>query len=157
MKLFSLALAAVAMLATPAMAQDFSGPRVGVNVGIAGQDVASTDSKTYGANVGYDFHLTPGIVIGATAEYQRDFDVKGRDISATARIGTPVTKHVLVYVGGGYANIGSSGVNLDCYRLDGGLEVALGKNAYVTVEQRYSEYEFGLHANQTVAGVGLRF
>lgn len=150
--------AVAALIATPTLAADFTGPRVGATVGVVGNDVGSTDTASVGVNAGYDFKLVPGVVAGMTVEYQRTTKSTDlRDVSVTARLGAPLTNNVMVYALGGYTNLGVEGVGIDGFRVGGGLELALTDKVSATVEQRYSEYEFGLKAYQTVAGVSFRF
>ena len=71
-KIISLALAATAFVAAPAMAQDtatFTGPRIGANVGFADDNIFGTEAFTYGVELGYDFDAG-GAVVGVTAEVQ---------------------------------------------------------------------------------------
>ena len=158
--ILSLALAATAFVAAPAMAQDaaaptFTGPRVGVNVGFADDHIFGTDSFTYGADVGYDFAVG-GAVLGITGEIEDSKDIK-RELALTARAGARVGSNGLLYVAGGYSNIRVYGVNVDGFRLAAGGELALGKNAYVKLEQRYGNYQYGLDLYQSVIGAGFRF
>jgi outer membrane immunogenic protein len=153
----AMALVAAAAVATPAAAADFTGPRVGVNVGIAGDDALSTDVKTYGVNVGYDLKVGDAIV-GATAEYQDGFENNvPRDLSATARLGTKVADNALIYATGGYTALALDGQHENGYRFGAGAELAVTKNVSLGVEQRYSNYGHGLDVFQTVAGLTVRF
>jgi outer membrane immunogenic protein len=100
----------------------------------------------------------------------------GRDIYVGARIGYRCgsERQHLAYIGGGYTNAafnfgydanlaGSTGdFNItdeeDGYRLKAGVEVGLGRNAFVRGEYRYSRYDDAdLDRHQVVAAVGLRF
>ena len=159
-RILTVALAATAFVATPAMAQDaaetsFTGPRVGVNIGVADDNIFGTDAFTYGADVGYDF-AAGGAILGITAEIE---DSKGisRELALTARAGGRVGSNGLLYVAGGYSNIRAYGVNIDGFRLAAGGELALGRNAYVKLEQRYGNYQYGLDLWQTMVGAGFRF
>lgn len=160
-KYLSIALAATAFLASPALAQDgaadptFTGPRIGANVGFAGDNIFKTDAFTYGAEVGYDF-AAGGAVVGITGEIQDNEDIT-RELALTARAGARVGSNGLLYVTGGYSNIRAFGINLDGYRLGVGGELALGRNVFAKVEQRYGNYEFGLDLWQTAVGAGIRF
>ena len=157
--MLSLALAATVFVAAPAMAQDaaptFTGPRVGVNVGFADDNIFGTESFTYGADVGYDL-AAGGAVFGITAEIEDSKDIS-RELALTARAGGRVGSNGLLYVAAGYSNIRVYGVNVDGFRLAAGGELALGKNAYVKLEQRYGNYQYGLDLYQTVIGAGFRF
>lgn len=158
--MLSIALAATAFVATPAMAQgaaspSFTGPRVGVNVGFADDKIFGTESFTYGADAGYDF-AAGGAVLGVTAEIEDSKDIK-RELAVTGRAGARVGSNGLLYVAGGYSNIRVYGVNVDGFRLAAGGELGLGSKAYVKLEQRYGNYQYGLDLWQTVIGAGVRF
>ena len=148
-------------IATPAFAAGFTGPRVGATVGIAGDDIFSSSATTFGIEAGYDmeFGAEGRGVIGGQVEYQNDFDNDfGHELAATARVGGKVGQNALVYVTGGYSRIEVLDINLDGYRLGGGVEFALGTSgANLKIEQRYANYELGGELHQTVVGVGFRF
>jgi outer membrane immunogenic protein len=159
-------LAAVAAFAAaaPAAAQDtavaeaatFTGPRIGLNIGFADEDIFGTEAFTYGAEVGYDADLG-GAVLGASVELQDSNDT-GRDLGVSARLGAKVGSSGLIYATGGYTNLKVfDGLKLDGYRVGVGGELALGGTAFVKLEQRYSNYELGAEIYQTVLGVGVRF
>lgn len=162
-RFLTVALAATAFVVTsPALAQDaaatghdFSGPRVGVNVGFADDDIFGTEAFTYGADIGYDF-AAGGAVLGITAEIEDSKDIK-RELALTGRAGARVGSNGLVYATGGYSNIRALGLNIDGFRLGVGGELGLGQNAYVKLEQRYGNYEYGLELYQTMIGAGFRF
>ena len=160
-RILSIALAATAFVATPAMAQDaapgstFTGPRVGVNVGFADDNIFGTEAFTYGADVGYDF-AAGGAILGVTAEIEDSKDLT-RALALTARAGARVGSNGLLYVAGGYSNLRAYGVSVDGFRLAAGGELAVGSKAYVKLEQRYGNYEYGIDLHQTVIGAGIRF
>ena len=158
-RILTLALAATAFVATPAMAQDaaqtFTGPRVGVNIGFADDNIFGTEAFTYGADVGYDF-AAGGAILGVTAEIEDSKDIK-RELALTARAGARVGSNGLLYVAGGYSNIRVFGVNVDGFRLAAGGELGIGSKAYVKLEQRYGNYQYGLDLWQTMIGAGIRF
>ena len=100
----------------------------------------------------------------------------GRDIYVGARVGYRFgsERQHMAYVGGGYTNAnfhvtydanlaGTTGDfniddDTDGYRLKGGLEFGLGRNAFVRAEYRYSRYDDAdLDRHQVVGGIGLRF
>ena len=159
--MLTVALAATAFVATPALAQDapasssFIGPRIGVNIGMADDDIFGTESFTYGAEVGYDF-AAGGAVVGITGEIQDSEDIT-RELALTARVGARVGSNGLVYATGGYSNIRAYGVNLDGFRLGAGGELGIGEHGFVKVEQRYGNYEYGAELYQTLIGGGFRF
>ncbi len=159
-RLFSTIVAALglALVATPALAQDFSGPRVGVELGVVGDDFASTDETTYGANAGYDFDLG-NTVVGGTVAYNRQFNDNGanvREIAVSARAGIKASPATLVYATGGYSNIDTDFGDVDGYKVGLGLEHSFGRS-YVSLETRYGNYQHGGELYQTSVGVGFRF
>ena len=158
--------AAVASLAfaTPALAQDgaagtFTGFRLGVTGSVGGDDFMDFDGTTVGVEAGYDIE-TGGAVVGIGAEYQTDtddlFDV--RELGLVARAGGKVGQNALVYVSGGYSNLGGYGIHLDGVRVGVGAEFNIGTSGLnLKVEQRYANYEAGGELHQTVLGLGYRF
>ena len=158
MKKIILASVAALAFATPAFAAetaDFSGPRVSLNAGFADNDVVGTESFAYGAEAGYDWNMN-GVVLGLSAEIG-DTDDTGRELGATARIGGVVGKKVLVYGLGGYTNLNAAGFNFEGFQVGAGAELALGKQAFVKYEHRYSNLDAGLEYHQNLLGVGMRF
>lgn len=158
-KIISLALAATAFVAAPAMAQDaaatFTGPRIGANVGFYNDDVLGFDEFSYGAEVGYDF-AAGGAVLGVTAEIQDSKEIT-RELALTGRAGARVGSNGLVYATGGYSNLRASGINLDGFKVGVGGELAIGGQGYAKLEQLYSNYEYGIDGWQTRLGFGIRF
>lgn len=146
-------------VASPAFAADFSGPRIGANIGFADEDFGGTDIFTYGVNAGYDFDLG-GAVAGATVEYQDSSeDPYGRDLSIVGRVGGKVGEDVLVYALAGYTNLGveGTGVELDGARVGAGIEAGFASRFYGNVEYRYSNYELDAEGHQVLFGLGVRF
>ena len=78
---------------------------------------------------------------------------RDRSTLAGARVGS----NGLLYVAGGYSNIRVFGVNVDGFRLAAGGELGIGSKAYVKLEQRYGNYQYGLDLWQTMIGAGIRF
>ncbi len=156
MKKLTLALIALTA-AVPAAAQDFAGPRVGVNLGVADDDFLGTETVTWGVEAGYDWNLN-GTIVGAQIEYQDDFDDEmGRELAATARVGMPVGQRSLVYVSAGYSNLDFGPQDIDGVRIGGGLEISTTSGALFKLEQRYGNYSYGVEMWQTLVGVGYRF
>lgn len=157
----TVALAATALFAAPAAAQDtttsasFTGPRIGVNVGFADDDLFGTEAFTYGAEVGYDFDAG-GAVFGLTGEIQDNDDIT-RELALTGRVGARVGANGLIYAAGGYSNIRAFGVNVDGFRIGAGAEVGIGQMGFVKFEQRYGNYEYGIDLYQSLIGAGIRF
>jgi outer membrane immunogenic protein len=140
----------------------------------------------YGAGVGYDFRAGRA-VLGIEGEASDSSAKKcvsgivsvgdslcasaGRDFYAGGRLGFLVAPTTLLYAKAGYTNVrvnttytSVSGVgnfqtrsNFDGVRVGGGIEQAVGRNAYVKAEYRYSNYEQNVSRHQVVAGFGFRF
>ena len=169
--------AAVALVAVPAVAQgtpeNFNGPFVGVQAGWQQDrqtlDVSnggslgsnSNDGFAYGGQVGYDFRLSPTVVLGAevalTGRTGRgtldvggfSYDLsQGRTVSATARLGYVVDPGALVYVRGGYANaqyklddgFTSFSADRDGFTVGAGYERMMAKNVSARLEYGYSDF-----------------
>lgn len=153
--------AAVALIAAPAFAQDFSGPRVGVEVGVVGDDFASTDKGTYGAELGYDFDLG-NVVVGPQVAATSLFSPEGtgyRELSVGARVGVKVTSSTLAYVAGSYSNIDAKGLpgELDGAKVGVGIEQNLTDHLYAGIETRYGNYQSGVELYSTAIRLGYRF
>jgi len=159
----------------------------------------SIDGVEYGAVVGYDFAAGDKLRVGAEASTaERDFNNDNptvfnlgsvqadRDIYVGGRVGYVMSPSTMVYVKGGYTNaryatVGSNGtvdlnqrLDTDGWRAGAGAELAVGRNAYIGAEYRYSKYSeaevdfdgntpdssrFNLDTDrhQVVATAGLRF
>lgn len=173
-----------------------------VNVDPAASNHKSMDGLMYGAGVGYDVDMG-GLVVGAEAEYTQSEaktklganDLEGfglghvkanRDIYAGVRAGVKVSPNMLVYAKGGYTNakldtLSSDGttelkqdLDLDGWRVGGGVEMAINPHAFAKLEYRYSQYQkaevdfsgdvpdsnrfkIDTDRHQVVASVGWRF
>ena len=141
--------------------------RDGIVYGVAaGYDVALGDKAVAGLEVGFDLSDVDFASVAGTTK--SEVAVK-RDISVSARIGARVADNVLVYAKGGYSNARLEGVittgatrtevaaNGDGVRVGGGIELALGPNAYAKAEYRYTDYEGGVTRHQALTGLGFRF
>ena len=143
------------------------------------------DALGYGVAAGYDMQMGRALV-GIEAEAADSnakqcsgtatvddprFCVKtGRDLYVGGRVGTVVGNKTLLYAKAGYTNArakftGNDGTgqttlassNLDGVRVGAGAEYAVGQNAFVKAEYRYSNYESGVERHQVVGGFGFRF
>ena len=128
---------------------------------LLGIEAEASDSTNRGCDSGL---VTPADQICARAS--RDFYVGGR-------AGTHVARNVLLYAKAGYTNArfridyddgtpaGTSNFsindNLDGIRVGLGAEFAVGRNAFIRTEGRYSNYEGGSDRGQVIGGFGLRF
>jgi outer membrane immunogenic protein len=97
----------------------------------------------------------------------------GRELSIGLRAGLLVSRNVLLYAKGGYTNArfrvdyddgtaaGTDNFtyhqNFDGIRVGGGAEFRLGGNAFVRLEGRYSNYQYGGDRGQVVTALGFRF
>jgi len=132
----------------------------------------SYDGVTFGAVVGYDAPVGETLRLGAEASFSgstagRDFDnanttvfnlgnVKAdQEIYVGGRVGVVTSPSTMLYVKGGYTNqrftlIGndnttelSQKLDTDGWRVGAGAEFAVGRNAYIGAEYRYSNYGEG--------------
>lgn len=128
--LFSIAIVAALGAATPAQAETYDGPYVGVTAGWERGEVASKidavplagevarDALVLGGYAGYNYKVASKIVVGAEAGFSATVDDRISATSAgqaltidprysfdfSARAGYLVTDKALAYVRGGYAN-----------------------------------------------------
>ena len=142
----------------------------------------SSDGIVFGVGAGYDFAVSPNASIGIDVEASEstaDFDVTdgtdsaeisaGRDLYAGARVTFGVSPSTNLYLKAGYTNLRVRGrteidgdieeeaANADGLRGGAGVQFAVGTNAYVGAEYRYSNYEGSVSRHQVVGGIGFRF
>jgi outer membrane immunogenic protein len=149
------ALAALALVATPAMASDFAGPRVEVTAGA--DDVKNgvdTTDITYGAALGYDLQFGK-VVAGIDATAANVFDKA--DLGVGARLGYVLNENVLAFTRVGYTNLERPAVELEGITLGGGLEVNVAGPVYGKIEYRYTDFDAGVGRHGGLVGVGFRF
>jgi len=178
---FALAATALALAATPALADAPVGPRIEalagydkVSADVGGGLSLSRDGFGFALNVGYDFALSSSVSAGIDAEVGdsttklEDVTVTvttGRDLYVGGRLTAAVTPSINVYAKAGYTNARltatsgglSASENGDGVRLGLGTQIAFSGPFYGLVEYRYSNYESDVTRNQVMAGVGLRF
>ena len=156
-------LAAVAIAAAfavnPACAQDGSGARIGVELGVLDDDFLGTDEVSYGFLAGYDFDLggaVAGPLVGYTAAFDDEFDT--RELSIGGRIGTKLDTASLFYGAVSYSNIDADYVagSVDGVKFGLGFEKDFG-GFYANVETRYGTYDYDLELYQTLVGAGVKF
>ncbi len=177
--MFKYAFAFAALAAgVPALAQDaplnFNGPFIGVQGGwqqdrqtleISNGGLLSSASQNksglgYGGQIGYDFRLSPQVVLGAEVDLtgrtgtsqlggSSGLELKqGRTIAATARLGYLTTPDSLLYVRGGYANarftLRDANTNIsenrDGWQIGAGFEQQLMHNVSARIEYAYSRF-----------------
>ncbi|WP_340315301.1 outer membrane beta-barrel protein [Rhizorhabdus argentea] len=163
---FLTAAAAVALFATPALADNVY---IELHSGYDGVTYAGNTygGIAYGAGLGYE--VTLGGKVYAAVEGDIDdsssksdfFGIKaGRDISAVGKLGVGVTDSLSIYVLGGYTNARLKGpggsTDLDGARVGIGWRYDVGK-AYIKTEFLYSNYELGFTRYQGMAGLGYKF
>jgi len=163
------AVAAIITAVTPvaAQAQDFTGARIGVTGGY--DDIQSREGFNYGVVVGVDAPVIKGVTLGVEATLEDSTtDTAGldvsRDLGMNLRAGVAVLPKVQLFGKVGYASTrfdltGNTGhVNFEGLRYGAGVEYAVSKHTYATLEYRRSEYEDNLGGRDGVlAGVGFRF
>lgn len=154
-KLIALAALATAAFASPAMASEFTGPRVEVTAGAddVRNGVDPTD-VTYGAILGYDLQFGK-VVIGAEATAANVFD--RADLGAAARLGYTLNKNVLAYGRVGYTNLDFGARSAEGVTVGGGLEVKLIGSTFAKAEYRYTDFDGNLGRHGGLVGFGLRF
>ena len=157
-KIFTIAaLAATAAIATPAMANDFTGVRAEVTAGL--DDVTGgvdTTDVTYGAGLGFDAELYKNVIVGVEANLDNVFD--RRNVGASARLGYVVADKVLVYGKVGYANWKqTTSAELEGLRVGGGLEANLVGPVYGKIEYRYTDFNGNVGQHGGLVGFGVRF
>ncbi len=168
------ALAAAAPVLAQGAPETFNGPFIGVQGG--GQQDRQTltvtdgtgtskasqnkDGFGYGGQIGYDFRLSPSVVLGAEValtgrtgssllDNNDPLELKqGRTIAATARLGYLAGPDGLVYVRGGYANarytLRDANTNIsenrDGFTVGAGYEQQLARNVSARLEYAYSQF-----------------
>jgi opacity protein-like surface antigen len=156
MKNIMFAAAALVAFSTPAMADDFTGPRVTGSVGY--QDITNIPANrgfAYGVEVGYDYKFIGPVTIGVEAGLDNVFD--RTQVNVGGRLGYELNEHTLVYGGVGYENLRAlEAHNLDGLRLTAGLDVnVVGP---VSIGAQYQHVDFGGTKKNGVAGtVTVRF
>lgn len=149
--------AALALITTPAMANDFTGVRAEVTAGL--DDVTGgvdPTEVTYGAGAGIDAELYDNVVIGVEATVDNVFD--RRNIGAGVRLGYVLADTVLVYGKLGYANWKqTTSAEIEGLRVGGGVEANLYGPVYAKVEYRYTDFDGGVGQHGGLVGIGLRF
>lgn len=161
------AVAALAAIATPAAAQDFTGPRVGVTGGY--DDVLAHDGFTYGVVAGVDAPVLKGVTLGVEATLEDSTAKAGkvnasRELGLAVRAGVVVLPKTLVFAKVGYTNARfdlagtKASATFEGLRYGAGVEYAVTKHTYVTAEYRRSELENGFGGRDgALVGVGFRF
>jgi len=147
----------------------------------------NSDGVLYGARVGYDVRAgravlgidgeitdstTDECISGFTVAGDRLCANAGRDLYVGGRVGAVLSRNAMIYGLAGYTNgritldynDGGTGAanfhdgrNLDGVRVGAGIQYAIGRNAFVNAEYRYSNYEDGVSRNQVLGGFGVRF
>lgn len=182
-KYLAAALAATTF-ATPALANNVSGPRVEAVLGWDNVSVIdeSRGGFLYGIGAGYDFAVSSKSSLGIDVEYtDSTTDIEftdgadsakvstGRDLYVGGRFTTAVSEKFALYAKAGYTNarikatetVGgvtvSDAANGDGIRGGVGGQYLIGGNTYLGAEYRYSNYEGDFSRHQVAATFGVRF
>ena len=167
MKKIIIAALAAATFAAPAMANDFTGARVGV---VGGYDrVDNREGFVYGVVGGFDAPVASKFTVGVDATFE-DATTKGagvdtsRDLGIDGRVGYTIVPRLQAFGKVGYASThfqkvnGLRNVSLEGLRYGGGLELALTKHTYASVEYSRTQTEDNVGGrNDALVGVGYRF
>jgi outer membrane immunogenic protein len=185
-------LAAASIFSTAAaFAEPFQGPYAGIQAGwnhdrVRGAETGigdvnvrdSRDSVVGGVFAGYNYKVTPHVVVGAEGSFDLGGSDRVRNATAvidpnysfdlSARAGYLVNPKTLVYVRGGYENmrarvsngLANSHDTFDGWSIGGGVERAVFSNVTARIEYRYSDlgnngHDFDRH--QALVGVAYHF
>ncbi len=174
MRRLAFAFALMSSIAGPALAADpFVGPHVEAVAGLdstdAGPGLGARDAFLYGVAGGYDWRFGAAVA-GVEAEADGstgrqtiagiDYRV-GRSLYAGVRAGVIVSRDLLVYAKGGYANgrftTSAGGGSTDGgYRVGAGAEYAVSRQVFLRGEYRYTNYG-SLAGQHFVGALGYRF
>lgn len=154
-KILTASVASLALLATPAAANEFGGVYGEITAGyddvIEGTDATDV---VYGAAAGVNVPVGK-FILGA--ELTADNVFERRDLGASARVGYAIGR-VLPYAKIGYANYSDvTSRKLDGLRVGGGIEYNISSRTYVKTEYRYSDFQNNLGKHAVLGGVGYRF
>jgi outer membrane immunogenic protein len=169
-----------------APAHDFAGPRIEARIGYETPTISDGSGSiwkigsavSYGGEVGVDIRAGNKVVVGPYANYEFSsvslcdgglcLNETG-NLSVGGRVGVILGTKTLLYAKGGYASItleAKSGSVTDSESKGGvqgglGVEVGLGKKAYVFLEGSYADYGdfhgINLQRRHVAGGVGFRF
>jgi outer membrane immunogenic protein len=147
-----------AVVAAPAAARDFTGPRVEATVGFDDiRNGAEVTDVTYGAGIGYDRQFGR-VVLGVDAVAANVFD--RADLGAGARLGYVAKDNVMLFGRVGYTNLNaaSAASNLEGVTVGGGVEANVAGPFYGKVEYRYTDFTGGNTARHAgLLAIGVRF
>lgn len=186
MRTVALSLLASLAVASPALAETFSGPYLGIEIGLdnyetklPGVNGVSQNGVVGGVYAGYDIPLSSSIFAGVEANASLSdakstvddgtdvFRLKSKEsFGASARLGAMLNDSTGVYGRVGWVNtkfkasvngVGAGSDNDDALALGGGIETRVGSNASVRLEYTYADYSDSVSNNQIKAGVAYRF
>jgi outer membrane immunogenic protein len=196
MKKYLAAMAAFACVPGVAVAQEsapdaatpasrFDGVRIEARLGYETPTVSDDgdvykigSAVSYGGEVGFDFRLSPSVVMGPYATYEfssvdlcdgADCISEDGNLGAGVRVGFVAGGRTLIYGKLGYARIRFSATSGGITASDSdegiqgaiGVNVNFGSNVYGLAEINYADYgNFGginLQRRHVAAGVGVRF
>lgn len=169
------ATAAIAALMAPgaAVAQDWTGPSVGLQFGnldveTSGAAALSGDDISYGARAYYDVDFGDYIIGGGLQYDTSDVDLGGvTTVDSVLRIGARAGADLglaYLYGTGGFARVYTSNAAVgdsSGYFIGAGLEYLVAENITLGTEILYHEFDDfdlgGLDAEATTVGVSLNF
>ena len=146
-------------LATPALANNFTGVRAEATVGlddVTGPKPINRNDVKYGFGAGVDAEIYKNVIVGVEGNVDNVFD--RRNIGVGARLGYVVTPNVMVYGKVGYANWKqTTSRELEGLRFGGGVEAKVSGPFYVKAEFRHTHFDHRVGTNGGLLGVGVRF
>jgi len=176
MRKFVLALAASAAFATPAMAEDFAGPYVGLGVtldnvqGSGNAEGLGVSGLGATAFAGYDIALGKSSFIGVEANVDvnsADYEDATTEVEADwgwgigARLGYKLNDSTALFVRGGYARNRVSVNNFSAWgdgvRYGVGVQTALNQNLSLRAEVSQFNYEQDVINNQAALSLSYGF
>lgn len=186
MRIYKLGLLAAALLAQPALAEDYklSGARVEARIGWETPTVSDDDvyklgqSVSFGGEVGYDLPVSTKVTVGpfVNYDYARSKDCydglclgSAGNLAAGGRVGVNLGERSQLYVKAGYDSMklkaSMDGLS-DSKSLDGvmgaiGFDYSLSTSAYVGVEANYADLGsfagINFQRRHVAATLGMRF
>jgi hypothetical protein len=148
---------ALASISAPALASDFTGPRVAVTAGYDNLTRTTDTTKvTYNGVVGLDVPFIKNTIVGVEADVGNVFD--RRDIGASVRLGYVFNPTVMAAAHVGYSNYKDAlSRSLDGIKYGATLEVATKGPVYFLADYTHTNYSQNVGKNSVALGLGLRF
>jgi outer membrane immunogenic protein len=141
--------------ASPALAQEFTGPRVETGAVYTNSNVSDNDWQ-YGLNAGYDVAVNDRVRVGGEVTTNDLFN-NDREIGASARVGYVLTPNMMFYGKAGWANRSLVNTHLNGFQYGGGIEANMTNGLYIKTEYRRTNYENNVTGDTGFIGLGYRF